>query len=147
MKLTIEANTIEELMDKVCSIANKFNVDLSENTKTIITPEIAKAVESVEAEPVKEEKPKKASKKTIASTADVSSEAQVVAQAVEEIKTITKDDVTAAVTKVSENKGLEKAREILGKFNSAKGEPVKRMSELLESDYAAIIAKCKQELN
>lgn len=145
MKLTFEADTIEDLMNQVCKVANKFNVDLSENTKTPITEEVVKAAEVSHVEVVKEEKPKRSTKKdkkedveaVVVETAEVKNDATVV---------YTKDNVTEICQKVSEKLGLEKAREILAKFNSAKGEPVKRISEVQESDYAALITKCEQEL-
>lgn len=119
MKLTIEANTIEELMSKVNAIANHFNVDLSESTKTPVTAEVVEVAKTVEAEV--EEAPKKEKKK------------KEKVEVVEEAKTFTKDDVIAALQKVS----LEKAREILGKYNA------KRISDVKETDYAAVVKECE----
>lgn len=130
MKLTIEANTIEELMEKVCAIANKFNVDLSENTKTLITPEVVKAAEEVAV--VEEKKEKKQTKKE-------KKEEAIAELAAEEIVVpiCTKQDVTNACQEVSEKYNLDKAREVLAKFGA------KRISEVKEEDYAGFVQACK----
>lgn len=136
MKLTIEANTIEELMEKVCKIADKFNVDLSENTKTPVTKEVVKAAEEVTVEVVKEKKTKKGEKLAEAVVAEIEQKAIEA----EVSKAFTKQDITDACQEVSEKHGLPKAREILEKFGA------KRISEVKEADFGAFIEACKAAL-
>ena len=131
MKLTIEASTIEELISKVMDIANKFNVDLSENTKTPVTAEVVQAVEAVV---VEEKKEKKAPKKE--KVVEVAVEAVVETPKVE--VTYVKKDIADACQAVSEAKGLEAAREVLTSFGA------KRISDVKESDYAAFISACNK---
>lgn len=133
MQLIIDAGTIEELMEKVCAIANKFNVDLSQSTKTPVTAEVVEAAKTIEVEveeaPKKEKKSKK-EKETVVVESTV----------VEETKTYVKQDIADACQLVSEAHGLEKAREVLSKFSA------KRISEVKESDYGAFIAACKEAI-
>lgn len=133
MQLIIDAGTIEELMEKVCAIANKFGVDLSEATKTPVTQEVVEAAKTIAIEPEVEEAPKKEKK------AKKEKEPVVEAEVVVE-KTFTKQDIADACQKVSEKFGLEKARELLGKYSA------KRISEVKESDYAAFIVTCSSTL-
>lgn len=132
MQLVINANTIEELMEKVCAIANKFNVDLSENTKTPVTAEVVEAAKTMEVE----EKPKR-SKKAATTTTITNAVMVEPVEEVKETKTYTKQDVTDACQKVSEVKGLPVARELLATFGA------KRISEVKEEDYAKFVEACE----
>jgi hypothetical protein len=134
MQLIIDASTVEELMEKVCALANKFGVDLSESTKTPVTKEVVEAAKTIAVEPEVEEAPKKEKK------AKKEKEVVVETSTVEEVKTYTKQDITNACQELSEAKGLDKAREVLGKFGA------KRISEIKEEDYGAFINACKAEI-
>lgn len=139
MQLIISASTVEELMEKVCAIANKFNVDLSQNTKTPVTKEIVEAAKTIEVEAEVEEKPapkaKKAKKETV-----VEAPVELVAHETKEFVTYTKQDIANACQKVSEKHGLEVAREILATFGA------KRISEVKEEEYAAFVKACEGSL-
>lgn len=52
------------------------------------------------------------------------------------------DDVRAALAIVNEKKGLLFARELVAKFQNAKGEPCGRVSEIQEADWAVAVAAC-----
>lgn len=132
MQLIIDATTVEELMAKVCEIANKFGVDLSENTRTPVTQEVVEAAKTVEVEV--EEAPKKEKKQK-------AKKEEVVAETVAADPTFTKQDIANACQKVSEAKGLEIAREILATFGA------KRISEVKEVDYAKFVEACEGCLN
>lgn len=127
MELRISANTIEELMEKVCAIANKFNVDLSEGTKTPVTAEVVEAAKTVEVE--KEEKPRKTRKAPTVFAAGTASDP--------DMPVYTKADIVAACQKVSETKGLPVARELLATYGA------KRVSDVKEEDYAEFIKACE----
>lgn len=135
MELVIKANTIEELMEKVCAIANKFGVDLSQNSKTPVTTEVVEAAKTVEVEVEEAPKKKRAKKEEV-------KEEVVVEAKVEAAKaSYTKQDIANACQKVSEKKGLEFAREILATFGA------KRISEVKEEEYGKFIEACEGCLN
>jgi hypothetical protein len=143
MQLIINATTVEELMEKVLSLANKFGVDLSESTKTPVTVAVVEAAKTIEVETEVEEAPKKERKKT-------AKKEEVIVEVVktEKFETVTKaksdltkQDIADACQKVSEAHGLEKARSILAQFEGAR-----RISDIKESDYASFIAACNEAL-
>lgn len=147
MQLIITASTVEELMEKVCALANRFGVDLSENTKTPVTTEVVEAAKTieVEAEVVEEPKKKKQGKKEKETTVVVEENTEFATftkqeEVVETAKTYTKQDIADACQKVSEAKGLEFARKILAKFDA------KRISEVKTEDYGAFIAECESSI-
>lgn len=148
MQLIIDATTLEELVGKVNELAARFNVDFSKITTTPITQEVveeAKVVEIAEedkahyiAEVVEAPKKEKKAKKEKVDVEVTTAEEAKVTLPENVTVALTKQDIANACQAVSEKHGLDKAREILAKFDGAR-----RISDVKESDYAKFIAECK----
>jgi hypothetical protein len=64
----------------------------------------------------------------------------------EEDKPAAKEDVADITKKVSSDISMDKAREILAKFETMTGEPCRRISDIMAEDYDAYVKACKEEL-
>lgn len=147
IEVKVMAPNATELAVLVKSLAAQFGVSLS-NAEAEMVVEAEPVLETQIELPV-EEKPKKAAKKKeekVEAKEEIKEEAPK-AKTQEETKTaLTKQDIADACQKVSSTKNLEAAKAILAQFKSEKGEACRRISDVLEADYAAFIAKCNQVL-
>lgn len=163
--LTIAADNAEELEVHVMGMAKMMNNRVVP-TKTEMARESAATVASIvgaaekaevkteakaevktetkaktkNSRPVSKEEPKTEAK------AEAQSENQTTIEDAIETASYSKEDVSAATQRVAAAKNLEFAREIMGRFSKADGNPCARISDIQASDYAKYIETCDAEI-
>jgi hypothetical protein len=142
LNLNFQASTAGELLHHIKVFASQLERDLGmdKTQATEATPEVVE-------EPKKE---KKASAKKPKDTPSVDAEFKVGAEAPavdESVKAeVTKEHVVEAAQKLSSSKNMDAAREVLGKFKNAAGEPCRRISDVQPADFAAFVEACEKAL-
>lgn len=146
VNLNITANSANELVDQITSLARHFGVSLPTAQAAIVAEvEGEKAVTEVKKEAPKAEAPKTEEKKT-SKKKEEKKEAPKAETPKTEAATFTKQDIANACQKVSSEKNLDAAKAILAQFKNEKGEACRRISDVLEADYGAFVAKCEEVL-
>ena len=150
IEVKVSAQTAPELTHLVIGLARQFGVNLpTAQAELVAEVEGEKVVEEVKTEVVKE---KKASKKEkVEAPKEEKASAPVEEKTtppVEETQTtsLTKQNIADACQKVSAAKNLDAAKAVLAQFKNEKGEPCRRISDVLETDYAAFVAKCDEAI-
>jgi len=143
IEVKVSAQTAPELADLVRSLAQQFGVSLSKvEADTVVEAETQEVSKEVKEEKIKKESKKEEKKETKKETKKEEKKETVEAPASD----YTKEDIATACQKVSSKINLDAAKDILSKFDSEKGEPCRRISDVLVSDYAGFIVKCDEAL-
>jgi ribosomal protein S25 len=159
IRLEIQGATPREIEAQLLAFARIFGQEgqavlpltVAEKPPGILAPEAINYLEEAKAEaaeaPKKEKKEKKASKpKTVAEV--VVEEVETLGEETEapSERVVTKQEIADTFQKLSGKKGLDAARAILSRFVSASGEACRRISELQEADYLAVVEACEEEM-
>ncbi len=138
--LTITSETASDFMAKFSQVASHFQPGVKIEVPQIQTPKTETPAAAKEAKETKAKSGKTKAESATVSASDVpadtsASVASTPAEASTSTSGLTKDDVSAAVQRISAAKDLETARAVINKFKKADGTPATRISEIQEKDY------------
>lgn len=150
IEVKVSAQTAPELTHLVISLARQFGVNLPTAQAELVAEVEGNQVASevTEKAEVKEEKQKekKAPKKEkVEAPKEEKAETTNVSGAIAGAS-FTKQNIADACQKVSAAKNLDAAKAILAQFKNEKGEACRRISDVLEADYGAFVAKCEEAI-
>jgi archaellum component FlaD/FlaE len=144
LTVKVQGSDVNELARNLQIMAAQFSTTV-EPAPAVAVADSSGPVEVVE-EPKKEKKTRasKAKETPVETEFTVGAEAPTVSEAVK--AEVTKEHVVEAAQKLSSSKNMDAAREVLGKFKNAAGEPCRRISDVRPEDFAAFVSECEKAL-